>query len=96
MRHLSGVLMLQGRQAAKRAVERFPPPGISNGWLDIVSGGGRRGLRAATVKEGEVRYCYERVGAFLTEIPAAASPWRWMKAPRPAVIAVTNLLRFSA
>lgn len=52
-----GVLMLQGRQAAKRAVERFPPPGISNGWLDRVSGGGRRGLRAATVKEGEVRYC---------------------------------------
>ena len=31
--------MLQGRQAAKRPVERFPPPGISNGWLDSASGG---------------------------------------------------------
>lgn len=27
---------------------------------------------------------------------AALVPLRWMKAPRPAVVAVTNLLRFSA
>lgn len=28
--------------------------------------------------------------------PMAAPPLRWMKAPRPAVVTVTNLLRFSA
>lgn len=28
--------------------------------------------------------------------PMAALLLRWMKAPRPAVVAVTNLLRFSA
>lgn len=43
--------------------------------------------------KGEGRCCY---GGVSYPDPMVAPLPRWMKAPRPAVVAVTNLLRFSA
>lgn len=57
-----------------------------DGWT-VTQGEERKGAGAAA-KRGEGMCCYG--GAAAAPLP------RWMKAPRPAVIAVTNLLRFSA
>lgn len=53
---------------------------------------GRRVREDVVMREGWV----EVEGGVSYPDPMAAPLWRWMKAPRPAVVAVTNLLRFSA
>lgn len=64
-----------------------------DGWT--VTQGGRGEERMRSSGEEGWRKMLLWVG-FSYPDPMAAPLLRWMKAPRPAVVAVTNLLRFSA
>lgn len=77
--------MLERHLTAKQSDDPAAPPRcqetVMDGWT--VRGGAR-------VREDVVRRSVPHPD------PMAALLLRWMKAPRPAVVAVTNLLRFSA
>lgn len=94
----SGVLMLLSRLTAEQAAEASPLPGDGNGWLDGDSrgGGGRRQEEGVRGGGEDGRGKMLLWGGVSYPRPMAAPLLRWMKAPRPAVVAVTNLLRFSA
>lgn len=85
----SGVLMLARHLTANRLTNCCQET-VMDGWTvtEVAEGGGDG------VRKDEGRCCYG--GGGVHPDPMAASPLRWMKAPWPSVVAVTNLLRFSA
>lgn len=94
----SVVLMLERHLTAKRADEPSAPfslPGNSNGWLDSDWMWERRGEKGEEQCWGRVRENVVSESVSYPD-PMAASLLCWMKASRPDVVAVTNLLRFSA